>query len=730
MKIFKIAYTIILVIILTVSTNLFSQEINAKQDRVNSLEDFKIKYSKAIVKWDNKNATPKRIQGVKISKYVGTPTEIAKQFLIEEKKIFGFEDFSKSFKFKKNNYSERGGARIQHTQFYEGVVVLNSGYLIGVNKSNEIYFVSGEFYPDIAIKTNENDLNASTLTGILDTRFSANRYSITKDFQKFILPNLEGDIYSFSVIYEAEIQTDNPIDFVKIRIDAKNGEIIEEQSLIRNTYNGGKVYETSPAYDTTVVTEQLFRIFSGSPRMLDGTHVEVLNYTGSEASNTDGFFYYLPTNTHFDEVMLYHQCDNFEEYMIDLGLGSESVSQVTAYTNANTVTYAGTNSSAGIIYLSNGIGFSGLRNPTHDATAIAHEYMHVVSYSYNALDQNDEARALDEAYCDYFSVSYVNRFESMNTSVMGEWFDEDGEGELVRQRDLDNSYNYSEYSTIDYEPNDETEEHDRSLIFTGALWDFRSDQNTNPERVDAMILESLNNLDANTSFEEAREAIEDAILEWEGDYMDYLYDVGDAFYAHGIGDEPPDPLSVSISGPGFLLFKATGTFTATGSGGFFPPYTYTWYKKNDGAPSWTYSGTGSTKQFTMGTTAFTLKTIVTDDNDDTAEDTHYVDNSFMKKAPGDGDGKLMLPEEYSLGQNYPNPFNPTTIIKYDLKESGFVRLNVYNVKGQVVKKLVNKAQSAGRYESTFDASSLPSGLYYYSLEAGSFKEVKKMILMK
>ena len=89
-----------------------------------------------------------------------------------------------------------------------------------------------------------------------------------------------------------------------------------------------------------------------------------------------------------------------------------------------------------------------------------------------------------------------------------------------------------------------------------------------------------------------------------------------------------------------------------------------------------------------------------------------------------------MPKEYSLNSNFPNPFNPTTQISYQIPKNGFVNLVVYNALGQEVEVLVNQHQSSGKYSVQFNASSLPSGVYIYKLNAGEFSSVKKMILTK
>ncbi|MHA2032753.1 MAG: T9SS type A sorting domain-containing protein [Candidatus Kariarchaeaceae archaeon] len=85
---------------------------------------------------------------------------------------------------------------------------------------------------------------------------------------------------------------------------------------------------------------------------------------------------------------------------------------------------------------------------------------------------------------------------------------------------------------------------------------------------------------------------------------------------------------------------------------------------------------------------------------------------------------------YLLSQNYPNPFNPTTKIKFQIPELSFVTLKVYDVLGSEVATLVYEDKPAGSYEYEFNAAQLPSGIYFYRLQAGSFIETKKMVLMK
>jgi hypothetical protein len=89
-----------------------------------------------------------------------------------------------------------------------------------------------------------------------------------------------------------------------------------------------------------------------------------------------------------------------------------------------------------------------------------------------------------------------------------------------------------------------------------------------------------------------------------------------------------------------------------------------------------------------------------------------------------------MPDKLELYQNYPNPFNPTTIINYQLPISNWVTLKVFDVLGREVVTLVNEKQEPGKYEARFNASNIPSGMYFYRLQAGAFTETKKLLLVR
>lgn len=86
--------------------------------------------------------------------------------------------------------------------------------------------------------------------------------------------------------------------------------------------------------------------------------------------------------------------------------------------------------------------------------------------------------------------------------------------------------------------------------------------------------------------------------------------------------------------------------------------------------------------------------------------------------------------DFTLLQNYPNPFNPSTTIRYQLPTAGKVVLDIYNLRGQKVAELVNGVQESGEQAVTFEATDLPSGVYFYRLKAGQQMGVRKMLLVR
>jgi hypothetical protein len=108
------------------------------------------------------------------------------------------------------------------------------------------------------------------------------------------------------------------------------------------------------------------------------------------------------------------------------------------------------------------------------------------------------------------------------------------------------------------------------------------------------------------------------------------------------------------------------------------------------------------------------------------EKLNFVDSSVASSNEGSG----AVPKKFTLNQNYPNPFNPTTTISFTLPEASDIKLTVYDINGREVSAVADERLQAGDHRITFDASSLPSGVYLYKLVTPSHSQTRKMTLIK
>ena len=119
-----------------------------------------------------------------------------------------------------------------------------------------------------------------------------------------------------------------------------------------------------------------------------------------------------------------------------------------------------------------------------------------------------------------------------------------------------------------------------------------------------------------------------------------------------------------------------------------------------------------------------------DRDGDGVVDTIVTIQCFAFASTGVGSSLNPIPSEFAVYQNYPNPFNPSTTIRYAIPHRSHVTLSVFNTLGQQVAQLVNADIDAGYHEIQFNATNLASGVYFYRMQAGSYVETKKLLLVR
>ncbi len=218
---------------------------------------------------------------------------------------------------------------------------------------------------------------------------------------------------------------------------------------------------------------------------------------------------------------------------------------------------------------------------------------------------------------------------------------------------------------------------------------------------------------------------------------------------------------VTLYGPSCIREGSTGHYTSSLTGGK-PPYLYAWqfYRTCDGARAPecnAWNGIGTTEAVDFGGhngEDFKIRLRVTDSSSParssfSSEQDVQIRSSTEGACPSEPAGKESsdtgetlvsdadlleadqdIPETYALQQNFPNPFNPSTEILFDLPEDAMVSLVVYDVLGREVARLVQEELRAGTHRVRFDARNLPSGVYFYRIQAGDFHSTHHMTLLK
>ena len=193
------------------------------------------------------------------------------------------------------------------------------------------------------------------------------------------------------------------------------------------------------------------------------------------------------------------------------------------------------------------------------------------------------------------------------------------------------------------------------------------------------------------------------------------------------------PLSVVISGPGYVPQGQSATWYANATGGGLSFLCYKWYTRPVWSSTWTLDeSTCSRNSFYKRITDPIYMYVVASDEFQTATSPlWYVTYSGAARiAAGTAPSDELQAVSYSLGQNYPNPFNPATEIRFSLPEATHVSLAVYDVMGRRVAQLLDETRETGVHRVTWNATGLPSGTYFYQIKAGAFAQSKHMVLMK
>lgn len=664
--------------------------------------------------WNNETGTPGMIFGFKTQAYgtVSDAEAIARQFLKENRKLFKMKaDLADLSVLRKLRSKDVDVIDFQET--YQGIPVLGCEYSVVVGDDKSVRLAHGKYFPAIWAPTKPNVSSEEAIDAALGS-VNIERTNLC-DLSSTLVIMPTGP-RSFQLAYRIWINQ------WEIIVNAQSGKVEGKIERIFKTTGIGSIYPKDPV-NSSLTNAAIPRLL-GAGNTLDGTFVKATNAELGDAWSSAADFRYVPPSytqhdgTHFDDVNVYHHIDSMA-YSYWANIGYPVGFKVRASVH-DPYPYGHDNAAAvwPSLQLYFGHGATLFWDFAKKEDVIFHEYTHLISgqigLTPNYLSPM-ETRALHEGYSDYHACSFTGDPRA------GEWLVRcSSTGDLRTLATYPSEWNYSNRSYLQYAYcsskqgylNPPGEPHTWGMIWGGALWDLR--KALGASITNFLAYQGLVNVHgSNTTFLNAR----DGIIAADGQHYGnaHVNTIKHLFSLRGIG---PDYYHATVSGPGYLQFKQTGTYTADVSGGS-GSYGYQWYSRAEPGGAWQTLGTAQTQSKTMLGADFSMRVDVRD-----------------RGTGGNTSGTLYVhygtadPRIAAGLSNYPNPFNPTTVISYQLSAPGHVTLKVFDVVGREVAALVSENQSAGMHLATFDGSRLASGVYFYMLSAPGITQVKKMLLAK
>ncbi len=414
--------------------------------------------------------------------YSSNSENIVKEFINDEKELPGINSFNQDLLSARSFRQSDNIEGIVYQQVYKGVIVKDAGYLFLV-KNNKIIHVSGDYYPEIDIKTNPK-ITASAIREQIKTEFSHQTIFETGDPKLSIVVIEIDEDYEFKLVYSVRCITDQG-DYT-LSFDANNGTL--ESKYSESYYSNGSVYNVTPNQGS-LTTKSLPNLL-GTGKLESSQFIVKDGADGSYAPpDGSGNFIYSSSSQYVSHVNAYWNCEDMKSYLNGLGISQPyTMRNFKIHTNAPphvdfiyaAVDFGWTQYKTTIMYLFDTDFEMQNRNAGLDGPVIRHEFSHIFLRAYypdyvsnpNPYpfkgDQYSEKLAVMESHCDYFAVASRAQY---GISIIGDYLDDPSQA-WVLWRNHDNNYVYRDYNTINVFGGlvgGKTNAWDRCQILTGAL---------------------------------------------------------------------------------------------------------------------------------------------------------------------------------------------------------------------------------------------------------------------
>ncbi|MCF6271238.1 MAG: T9SS type A sorting domain-containing protein [Melioribacteraceae bacterium] len=671
--------------------------------------------------------------------YKGKPEKVARQFLNENKTIFGIDNISnlKLVEIIENP----GGKHIGFIQTYKDIPILGSETVVSINNKYQIETITNGCLPNNTLKSTSPSITKENAIKNAKLKIKLNDKTLVSKAQGKLYFFVDS-LYKMHLVWKVNMTASEPSGSWQILVDAHTGEILDSKDVRLFSTGQGKVFRPDPitalqdisladqndadysAIQDAYVTLSLPYLnppIDGLYR-LQGTYArsEDIMYPIATVTSSTSSFLYNRSQTGFEETNAYYFLTTLREFVGSLGFSPKWNGYDYIRFDAHGSTANNSSYDTYLQYINFGSGSS--IDDAEDQDVIIHEYAHAL---HDALMigtgiLGDEL-LISEGSADYMAVSYRRTLSSFQPNKVFPW---DGNGEHWSGRSLGTSYTYPDSWFAD----------DYYGLWASTLMDIENFGDMGRNVTTKLLLKSFSYANNSTIVPDHIYYIMLADLYLYGEA--HLSSLGKGFENRGFFNARPfDPSHPS----NYLNGNITSSTSWSG---------IKWVNGN------TYIKSG----VTVISHGFLF---IGDFNKIIIENgaALYIQGSLTKYTGADifvkpggtlGFSKISvepeltnsnLPTEYKLLGNYPNPFNPSTTIKYSLPKESSVELIIYDIRGKEIKTFSISSQSAGKNEIYWDGTNdngarVTSGVYIYKikLEALSgiqiFKSSSKLVLVK
>jgi Zn-dependent metalloprotease len=360
------------------------------------------------IRWNSRTGSPRSVRGIRTEPAEGTVRQIARQFLAENRSLFGIREDLADVQYVQT--TERRGIRhVKFRQVYHSLPVFGAEVIVHIDQVDRVQMVNGEYCSGIEVDTTTDTISkTAAIHAVLAALEIEGAPPSDVQAELVVFPRGEGYCRAYKVTLNTQVPLGNWVYFV----DASNGEVVDGYNAMRFVKGKGSIYNSNPKRDDDeVVTAELFDL--NGDRTLSGPYFRIENDEGPEAlaSSDDHEFVYEPDNTHFEEVMTYYHLSRVGEFFRNLGHTDHSepmsahVHVPDPYTQDPDYDNAYYSPSKNAFYFGHG---KELNDLAKEAAVIYHEYTHSIVDAAQPFMATHEAGALHEGYSDYFACSITN----------------------------------------------------------------------------------------------------------------------------------------------------------------------------------------------------------------------------------------------------------------------------------------------------------------------------------